>query len=85
MLGRYIHLVHLYRVLLLKYARKERSQDRIRTCSTGLTTYVVASLHSATWLFLMDNLNQFVVMRYDNHLVNVVDGPRMPSISYYHL
>jgi len=33
----------------------------------------------------MDNLNQFAVMRYDNHLVNVVDGPRMPSISYYHL
>ena len=32
MLGRYIHLVHLYRVLLLKNARKDRSQDRIRTC-----------------------------------------------------
>ena len=27
------------------------SQDRIRTCNTGLTTNVVASIHSATWLF----------------------------------
>jgi len=33
----------------------------------------------------MDNLNQFTIMRYDNHLVNVIDRPRMLSIGYYHL
>jgi hypothetical protein len=31
MLGQYIHLMHLYCVLLLKNVRKDRSQDEIRT------------------------------------------------------
>ena len=33
----------------------------------------------------MDNLNQFMVMRYDKHLVHVIEEPHMSSIDYYHL